>query len=326
MAYSADWLAPASGDANLRKVLPTVFSEMPALEVGVTRQFSSSEKVYFSFYELDPQGVAHDFGAIEHAGKQIAVHVYRPSEPRGTVVVVHGYLDHSGGLSPIVLALVADRFNVVAYDQPGHGLSEGAVASIDDFREYGDLFADIVRRCRDEWGLEEPLHVVSHSMGSSAVVDVLLRNEPVEFDEVILITPLVRSAHWHLTGLGVNLASPFRKRVPRVFRKKAGSKPYSAFLRNDPLQARVVPFKWLRANRRWYRRMKKAGTSTKPVLILQGLEDDVVDHRYNVACLTERFPNAVVVNYRHCGHRPMNERTEIRDRFLQDLRNAVTSR
>jgi len=317
------WDRPLAGDPVMREIVPRVADGLEPLDLDTVQELSTDELSYFSFYQLPVSTAALHFGTIDHGDRRISVHIYRPEEARATALVVHGYLDHVGGLSAIIRDLVQDGYNVVTYDQPGHGLSDGAAAAISDFVEYSDLFVAVVSKCSGEWGLPGPVHVVAHSMGCSAVMDALLAERVSGLGRVVFVTPLVRSAHWHASGLGVAVASPFRKQVPRLFRKKNVTGQQREFLRNDPLQARSLPLSWVRANRRWFRRVNKSEPSDRQIVILQGMKDAVVDHRYNVKWLAEKFPDSVVIEYPNCGHRPMNESGQIRDIFLSDIRSAL---
>lgn len=326
LCYGESWPAPVAGDQKMRAVLPKVVANLPRFSPFSDRTFSPEEKAYFSFYNLDvsqQNGVHHDFGVMTFQKRKIAVHLYSVSKPRGTVILVHGYYDHAGILANIIHSLVQAGYNVVVYDQPGHGLSEGARADIDDFSDYSKLFVEIFKRCRDDWGLTPPIHCVAHSLGGAAVADALLTGKVKKIGKVVLIAPLCRSKLWHLSGLGNWLVSPLKKNVPRVFRDNSEDKAFRAFVKNDPLQPRVVPFQFVHAHRSWYKRIQKSASVDDPVTILQGKKDTVVDFRYNIKFFKKRFPNHRVIWYKKGGHQLMNESQPIRNQVLKDIKNAL---
>ena len=49
--------------------------------------------------------------------------VFRANQPRGTVLVLHGFTENAYKYSELIFSLVRNRFTVVAYDQRGHGRS-----------------------------------------------------------------------------------------------------------------------------------------------------------------------------------------------------------
>jgi alpha-beta hydrolase superfamily lysophospholipase len=96
--------------------------------------------------------------------------------PRGIVVLVHGYAEHSGRYPHVARTLVDRGAAVYAYDQRGHGRSEGRRAFIESFDAYLDdldRFLDHVRtRTRDA-----PLFLFGHSMGGLVVLLHALRRD-----------------------------------------------------------------------------------------------------------------------------------------------------
>lgn len=94
---------------------------------------------------------------------------------RGTIVLIHGYPDHSGIWSKIA-PLLADQWHVVAYDVRGAGASF-VPAHTADYR-LPRLVADL-RVVIDATSPDRPVHLVAHDWGSiqgwEAVTDPALR-------------------------------------------------------------------------------------------------------------------------------------------------------
>ena len=86
---------------------------------------------------------------------------------RASVIIVHGYAEHSGRYSAVVDPLCQEGFSVFLYDQRGHGRSEGVRADVLRFADYvRDLstFVDFVRE-RSEG---RKVFVIAHSTGAAA--------------------------------------------------------------------------------------------------------------------------------------------------------------
>lgn len=91
---------------------------------------------------------------------RLSPHLAVWSEGKGpTILLVHGWEDDHGALEHLVEPLAARGFRVVSYDQPGHGRSEGRMATVADF-------ARAIQGLAREFG---PLHaVIAHSLGGVA--------------------------------------------------------------------------------------------------------------------------------------------------------------
>ncbi len=80
---------------------------------------------YFNAYDLLCDNCEHLFGTFTSGDHTLAGHIFIPAEPRATVLLMHGYFDHTGTLSQTIHHLIARGYQVAAYDMPGHGLSSG---------------------------------------------------------------------------------------------------------------------------------------------------------------------------------------------------------
>jgi alpha-beta hydrolase superfamily lysophospholipase len=96
------------------------------------------------------------------------------SKPLGTVLLVHGLGEHAGRYGEVAAHLHQWGFAVRAYDQQGHGQSEGARG---DLLRPGSLQADLCRvidDTRQHPSLQDtPLVLLGHSMGGLVVARTL---------------------------------------------------------------------------------------------------------------------------------------------------------
>ena len=79
----------------------TIQAQWHTFDFHAEQALSEVEANYCRHYRLNfsdqIMGVKHRFGYVDIDGYQLATHYYLPAEkPRGTVLALHGYFDHSG--------------------------------------------------------------------------------------------------------------------------------------------------------------------------------------------------------------------------------------
>lgn len=277
-------------------------------------EFSESTQEYFSYYGLKIDGAEHIFGTFNASDKILAAHIFKPKESKGTVILLHGYGDHTGVWKHVISAVVKERYTVAVYDHPGHGLSSGARASIDDFSEYVSILKDFLRIARVH--LPGPYHLVAHSMGGAVTLDYLLTVKQPGVEKVVLIAPLVHSSYWHLSRFGHSLGKHVTDSVPRASQNASSDAEYLMLTEKDPLQAREVAMKWFSALVEWNQRILSYEPSTLPIRVIQGTADTAVDWKYNVEFIMEKFSNADIILIENGGHQLMNESLPMRAEII----------
>jgi alpha-beta hydrolase superfamily lysophospholipase len=122
--------------------------------------------------------------AVQGEAGQLAVYDWAlpASPPLGTVLMVHGLGEHAGRYGEVAAHLHQWGFAVRAYDQQGHGQSEGARG---DMLRPDSLQADLCRvidDTRQHPALQgTPLILLGHSMGGLVVARALAEGlRPVE--------------------------------------------------------------------------------------------------------------------------------------------------
>ena len=101
-----------------------------------------------------------------------------PSVPlRGAVGIVHGMGEHSGRYEHVAAYLNEAGYAVLAFDQIGHGRSEGRRGHAPS---YESLLAGIDRMTQEAQGLypDIPYYLYGHSMGGNTTLNYLLRRQP----------------------------------------------------------------------------------------------------------------------------------------------------
>ena len=86
-----------------------------------------------------------------------------PTTPKGTVLLTHGYGEYSQRYAPFIDVLTARGYDVITYDQRGHGTAPGPRARVD----LGTLIEDHLRARRDALRMARTpeLFLFGHSMG-----------------------------------------------------------------------------------------------------------------------------------------------------------------
>lgn len=252
--------------------------------------------------------------------------VWAPPAPRGTIFVVHGYFDHLGLYGHLLERLLAQNWQVVMWDLPGHGLSSGARATIDDFTDYVKCFNHIERQIADLSLAPGPWLAIGQSTGASIVAtDALARGEQAPWQGLVLLAPLVRPWGWNQSRWLHRIASPFVDTIPRKYRANTTNLDFADFLRlHDPLQDDHLALTWVTAMRRWMPTLLKRPPSELPVLILQGEQDLTVDWSWNLKALRRKFPQAQVVRHPEARHHLVNEAEPIRRALFAALDDFLT--
>lgn len=209
---------------------------------------------------------------------------YLPTQPRATVVVLHGGGDHSGRYPALTSALVAAGFEAALVDLRGHGQSDGRRWYVDSFADYLmdlDAFMERVHQGTDG----RPVFVVAHSMGG--LIAALWGFESGRTVRGFVLS----SPYWkHATRLpalkilAARLAGKFVPFLPLATGIRSSdltSDPeMQAWTDSDPLYGRVTTPRWVMESSRAQKEVhRRAGRWAHPLLVLVGTADRIADQR-----------------------------------------------
>ena len=296
---------------------------------GCFRPANGFGETYRRFFDLD---LGQSFGWFEHDGQRFACQRFDPAGAvAGSAIVVHGYYDHVGLYGHLIRYLLGRGLRVYAYDQQGHGLSTGPRATIDSFDRYVRILAAFVRA--NDCALARPRWAIGQSMGASVILEMLDvgdsatvtagpdTRQRAEFDHVVLLAPLVRPAAWYVGRVMYAAGRHFLDEVQRKFAPNTENPEFSALIRTDPLQARVLPVEWVTAMLNWKRSFEARGPSQQRIVVIQGGRDGTVDAKYNIKLLHRRYP-VTLLRIPEARHHLVNETASIRRQmwhFLDSL-------
>ena len=286
---------------------------------------SSEGLAYQRFYGLDfphrPAPVKRQLGRFSAGGYDLVSQVWWPdAAPVATLFLIHGFYDHMGLYRHVVEWGLNHGFVVIACDLPGHGLSSGERASIDDFAQYQATLQGLFIEAQS-LQLPQPWHLCGQSTGGAIVLDHLLHygeQSPAQ-GQAILLSPLVRPRDWGWSKFSYYLLRPFVKGIARRFSENSNDPAFLPFLQADPLQPVRLPTAWVGALARWIPRIEGASPSTRLPLVIQGQDDKTVDWQHNLEVLKAKFNQPQVLLLPGARHHLANETAEIREQYLAFL-------
>lgn len=309
-----------------------LISDMRPLSYSLAAPFPH-EQAYFRSYNIDLEnripGIRHVLGYVNSTGYRIACHLYTRSEAKGSVFLLHGYYDHVGLFEHIIRFFLEQGYNVLAYDLPGHGLSSGQPATIEDFSHYRMVLDDVMRYC--EAMLPKPWLAYGQSTGCAIITELLNHytssNMPMPFAQVILSAPLVRPWLWRLGRIQLYLARPFIRQISRKFKANCRDENFLHKAHNDPLAPTILPIQWVSALDRWITKIESSEVQIPlSPLIIQGSDDTTVDGQYNVKILGRLYQTPDVLWLKGARHHLPNELQETRKHYTQWLAQRMRFR
>ena len=264
------------------------------------------------------------FGAVPWSRGSVALHYDVPRSPRGTVLLVHGYMDHSGLQSATAKHLVDHGWAVAAPDLPGHGLSSGPRGETSSFSSYGEALRVVLDTLVGR-GAPRPWMAVGHSTGGSALL-ALVSSGDRRIERAVLVAPLVRmnSARWIRAAYPV--ANAAMEGIDRHGKRRSThDSAWHDRMLADPLELRRIPLGWVRAALDWERQADSIAPGTTRWMLVQGDADGVVDAKAGLEVLRRRIPNLRSIWIPGGMHHLLNETPPWRlrvwmeiDEFLQN--------
>ncbi len=330
----------SKADANqLRQNLESIEflqgSAEPISRLGAdaARGYRAYTKYYgLNFAELDPDlaAVRASIGTFPSGPYDIVCQHFLPGAepPQKTAFLLHGYFDHAGLYRHLIRHLLRSGIAVVIFDLPGHGLSSGAIASINSFREYDTAFIDCLRLATEQ-ALSSPWIAIGQSTGGAIIMDTLLEQrlqEHYSLQHIILLGPLVRPRHWSRSKMLFSLSKLFVASTPRKFSKNSHDEEFLQFLESeDELQSRILPRDWVQAMIEYINRFEAAPGQQQSLQIIQGEGDGTVEWEKNIPAILQKFPGSTAHMIEEAGHHLVNESPPYRDQVFEIIDRVLQS-
>jgi alpha-beta hydrolase superfamily lysophospholipase len=226
--------------------------------------------------------VCQDGEARAPRGPRLFTRLYQPADtPRGEVLLLHGYDDHSGRYEEAATALAAAGYRVRSFDFRGHGRSGGLRGYCRRWEEYlDDLAAVLAARPAEESAA--PL-LIAQSHGALVAAHWALRH-PASVAGLALLSPYLRlvmpvprlklAAAGTLNRVAPCLPLKSEIRVEMLTRDEERQRETRA----DRLIRRVATPRWFCTSTAAQAELfRRASEITVPTLIVHGADDPIAD-------------------------------------------------
>ena len=280
--------------------------------------YSDEVLAYFAHYGLDCHGLdtQHWFGSFESAGFTLAAHLYQPAQYQATVVMMHGYLNHTGQFKHLIRYLLDKKYAVAVFDLPGHGFSSGETAAINSFDQYIGITQDFMQIVKSR--LEGPFHGVGFSTGGSILIEMLLENMAEDFERIVLAAPLIHWSAYEQSKGTYEVYKKFTDKIARFHRKNSSDKDFLIFNKTqDYLHSKHLSLKWVKALFDWNEKIEPMDPCDREVLVIQGDKDGTVDWKYNMKLIGTKFPYAKTIMISGANHELFNEAPQYKQQALK---------
>lgn len=280
--------------------------------------YQSSLQHYLSYYRFQISHF-HEYrcGYEKVQNKKIFYQFFINKEAVHTVILVHGYLDHSGGLSRTINYLLCKNINVITVDLPGHGFSEGEEGGIAHFNDYISP-VQIANELASIYLKGTMIHGVGHSTGG-AIIFHAASEKRINVEKLALIAPLYYPYKWNVIRRTYHLFQNIVSDRKRLFKKNSSDEVYYQFLKNDPLQGRILKVDWLHALEEWQKEFQNCHIVNIPVYILQGTKDTTVEWKKNLFFYKSKCTKMQTALFEGGRHQLLNERLGVRKLVFNQL-------
>lgn len=250
--------------------------------------------------------------------------VLQSTNPKGVVILVHGFGEHSGRyLSHVIPMLIETELAVVTYDNIGHGKSGGKRGHCPSYEALLDILEGVITHAVEQFP-DFPMFLYGHSMGGNLVLNYALRRKN-HIRGIVATSPYLRLAFqppkWKmvfgklLLNLWPSLTMPSGLDPEGISRIPEEVNQYKA----DPLvHDQVSPmfsFPIMKAGEWSIAHSDRLGVNT---LLLHGTEDPIIDYRG-----TQHFhenSNKTTLNLFEGGYHELHHDL-CKDEMLQTVQN-----
>lgn len=207
----------------------------------------------------------------------------------GVLALVHGLGEHSGRYSNVVKALTAAGYAVFAFDNQGHGKSEGQRGHIDRWQDYRYNMQAFLQLVRQQEPVA-PLFLMGHSLGGLIVLDYVLRSaqspqfQDLDIQGIVVSAPPIQPVGSTASSARIVLARLLSGLLPRLSLQMGLDKSglsrcpdVAEQIADDPLVHSCVTLRWGTETLNTIRWVKTHIDQLQlPILLVHGEADPII--------------------------------------------------
>lgn len=213
---------------------------------------------------------------------------WQPKNPKAVVVLVHGMGEHSSRYtSSVVPKLIENDFAIVAFDQFGHGKTNGKRGHCPSFEAVLESISKTINKA-EELHPNLPVFLYGHSMGGNCVINYALRKKP-NLKGIIASSAFLKLAFqppsWKLSlgklmqKIAPSITMSNELNANDISRVKEEVDKYI----NDPLvHGKISPNFSLSFIDSGEWALQNASKLKTPMLLIHGTDDKIIDYKGSV--------------------------------------------
>lgn len=253
---------------------------------------------------------------------------------KGTVIITHGILEHSGRYKHFIELLNKQGYDVYRYDLRGHGKSLGKRGHIKVFNQYILDLKSIVEMVKEKEG-EIPIFLFGHSMGGliTFLYSKIHLKEDDTIKAVILSSPALNIPLTSSKKIKLFLAKILRNIIPLSYAKEDINRD---LLTNDKTMKKShfddknilsdftisLGVELNNASKKARDMIKKNKTFPRPLFFIQGEKDQVTDAKLNIESAKSLTENNILV-IENGLHELLNSKEVIRNFIMHEIVNFM---
>lgn len=210
---------------------------------------------------------------------------WQTEQTKAIIILIHGMGEHSTRYADFVIPeLIKHNISVIAYDQFGHGKTEGKRGHNPNYNAVLDCVKIVAEKAKNVFG-DIPTFLYGHSMGGNVVINYILRRKN-SFKGVIATSPFIKLAFeppsWKLAigkllqKIAPSITMGNELDVTAISRDKAEVQKYI----DDPLvHNKISPNYSLTFMKTGLWAIENASKLSIPMLVLHGTGDRLTSYR-----------------------------------------------
>lgn len=253
--------------------------------------------------------------------------VWKATNTKAVVVLVHGMGEHSGRYNHVAKKLTENDFSVVAFDQFGHGKTSGKRGHNPSFKAVLESVTTTINKAKELFP-NKPVFLYGHSMGGNVVVNYALRTKN-DLKGIIATSPFLKLA-FQPPAIKLAVGKLLQKIAPSltmsneldandISRDKTEVEKYI----NDPLvHDKISPNFSLTFIDSGEWAIENAAKLNTKMFLLHGTDDKIIDYK-GTEEFANKSDNATLKLYKGGYHELQND--FCKEEMLQDVINWLNS-